>query len=106
MASKPESKLQNDIQKRLKSKGAWVLKTHGGPFQRKGIPDLLVCYNGVFIGMEVKLPNKLNTLTELQRNQLRSIKESGGIACVVTSVNGAEKILDKIKFHKKIQKNS
>ncbi|MCK9444985.1 MAG: VRR-NUC domain-containing protein [Tissierellaceae bacterium] len=91
--AKPESNLQTKIRKALESKGAWAVKFHGSPFTKKGTPDLLVCYRGLFIGMEVKLPGKEGTLTELQSYQIRKIKEAGGISLVITSVSQALKVL-------------
>lgn len=93
MGSKPESKLQDKIQKFLKSKGAWVVKFHGSPYTKKGTPDLLVCYKGRFIALEVKLPGKENNTTELQMYQIGKIREAGGLAVVVSSVEHVEKLL-------------
>ena len=32
----------------------WYVKIWGGGFQKSGIPDILICVSGVFIGCEVK----------------------------------------------------
>ena len=60
-------------------------KIHGGPMQEKGIPDIIGCYRGVFIGFEVKRPGKdYSEPTEYQKMQLANIKRAGGISGVVT----------------------
>ena len=55
------------IKKYLTSLGEDVFfwKEHGGPYGTSGIPDIIVCYKGRFIGMECKLPG--GRLTELQK---------------------------------------
>lgn len=66
----------------------WI-KTHGGPYARQGTPDLLACIEGYFIGLEVKLPGKEDTLTPLQEETIRTINAEGGFASMVTSVEEA-----------------
>jgi hypothetical protein len=57
------------------------------------VPDLLLCIDGLFIGMEIKFPRPGESVehakkraTPQQRNQIRLINNSGGMAGVVTSV--------------------
>lgn len=58
-----------------------------------GVPDLLMCVDGLFIGMEVKFPRPGESVehararaTSQQRQQIRLINNAGGMAGVVTSV--------------------
>lgn len=100
MASKPESRLQNKIRKGLEKEfsGSFFYKTHGSPYQRAGIPDLIGCVKGRFIGIEVKLPGKEHTLTELQKHTIEQINQSGGIAFMSTSLEDAiETIIKRLK---------
>ena len=76
-----EKTFENKIKKFLKKKGCWVLKTWSNGVQRSGIPDLLVCCNGVFLGIEVKAEN--GKPTELQLWNIEEIKKSGGLAMVL-----------------------
>lgn len=94
--AKPESALQTKIRKELESQGAWAVKFHGSPYTRKGTPDLLICYKGYFIGMEIKVPGKEHTLTHLQAYQIDKIIEAGGVALVITSVEQALQVLKRI----------
>lgn len=92
MATNPESKLTLKIKKALIAEGAYVAKIHGGRYSH-GIPDLIGCHRGVFFAFEVKVPGREKTLTPLQAANLKEIEEAGGLACVVTSVKQAIKLL-------------
>lgn len=59
-----ESKVQKQIQEYLKSIGAYKFKVHGEIFMRAGIPDIIACVKGRFVGIEVKDGN--NKPSELQ----------------------------------------
>ena len=77
-----EKVFENKLKKYLKSKGAWVLKYWGGSvYTQAGVPDLLVCYNGKFIGIEIKA--ETGHASELQLNTIEQIKKAGGIAFVL-----------------------
>lgn len=73
-----------------------VYKIHGGdnPFQAAGIPDLLCCWRGTFIGLEVKMPGE--EPSKVQIVNLERIRKAGGVAEVVTSVEEVEAILKRI----------
>jgi hypothetical protein len=88
-----EPRLVLKIKKALQAEGHYVAKIHGGRYSA-GVPDLLICTSGegYFIALEVKLPGKEKNVTELQAAQLRSIREAGGIAWVVSSVEDALEI--------------
>lgn len=88
-----ESVLTKKIARALRDSGAWAVKTHGDPRQRRGLPDLMGCYRGVMFGLEVKLPGKERTLTEIQKQTLMEIKRAGGLAFMITTVDQALKVL-------------
>ena len=68
---------------------AW--KTHGGMYGTAGIPDIIACMGGRFVALEVKQPG--GKPTRLQEITLGKIREAGGIAAVVTSVEEAKQTL-------------
>ena len=72
-----ESKFQSNLIKDLNNYG-WFYNTNDR--FRAGIPDVLGCYRGIHIAIEVKVDS--NTVTPLQKFELRRISESGGVACV------------------------
>jgi Holliday junction resolvase len=49
-----ESKLQSDIIKWLKGKGAYVIKTRPGPGTPVGCPDIIFMFEGAWGAIEVK----------------------------------------------------
>lgn len=88
-----ESALTAKIGKRVRDRGGWCRKVHGGPYGA-GWPDLCGVYRGVSVMFEVKLPGKEKTLTELQRQTLIDLRRVGSIALMVTSVRQADYVLD------------
>lgn len=100
MGRQPESALVKDIRVSLRHRfgGLWI-KTHGGPYAQQGVPDLIGCVDGNFVGLEVKMPGKEDTLTPLQKETILQINIEGGHAKMVTSVEEAiefvEVLLDK-----------
>ena len=59
----------------------WYLKIWGGGFQKSGIPDLLMCVNGIFIAAELKA--SVGKPTELQVKNIQMVNSGGGIGLVV-----------------------
>jgi len=71
-----EASLQKKVMKRLKKEvGGWWVKMHGGPFQSRGLPDIIGCVKGKFIGVELKVPG--NKPTELQEAVIDKINKEG-----------------------------
>lgn len=52
--SQNETKIQKAIQDYMKSLGGYEFKVHGDIFMRAGIPDIVCCLKGRFVGIEVK----------------------------------------------------
>lgn len=76
-----EKNFENKVKAFLKEQGCWFLKTWSNGVQRSGVPDLLVCCNGYFMGIELKAPN--GKPSELQLWNVQKIREAGGIAIVL-----------------------
>lgn len=53
-----ESKLQSEIIKFLKARGAYVIKTRPGPGIPAGCPDIIFLYEGFYGCLEVKASDK------------------------------------------------
>ena len=81
------------IKRYLASLGSDVFfwKEHGGPYGTSGVPDIICCYKGRFIGLECKLPG--GRLTELQKRAIHRINQAGGIACRVESVEDVKRVI-------------
>ena len=88
-----ERDIVNAIKKYLASLGSDVFfwKEHGSPYGTSGVPDIICCYKGHFLGLEAKLPG--GKLTELQKRALDKINRAGGIARRVESVDDVKAII-------------
>ena len=89
------------IKKYLASLGSDVFfwKEHGGPYGTSGVPDIICCYKGRFLGLEAKLPT--GRLTELQKRAIRKINQAGGIACRVESVEDVKRVIARADAERK-----
>lgn len=77
-----EKTFENKIKKYLDSCGAWYVKYWAGAqFTKSGIPDILACVNGYFVGIEVKAQN--GKPSEIQLHNVRKINAAGGFAFVL-----------------------
>lgn len=76
MAMAAEKNFENKVKRYLKEKGCWTLKTWSNGVQRSGVPDLLICCNGYFLGVELKAPN--GKPSELQIYNIDEIVRAGG----------------------------
>lgn len=82
-----EKVIENKIKDYLFEKGAYYFKVHGSSFMEKGIPDIICCYKGYFIGIEVKAPGKLRNQSEYQKIHMRNILKAGGWHILVDNVD-------------------
>lgn len=90
-----ESDIVAAIKRYLKTvEGCFFWKEHGGMYGTAGIPDLILCYKGRFIGLEVKTDD--GKPTKLQEATIRKIKACGGIAAVVRSVAEVKAVIESI----------
>lgn len=77
----PETKVKRAVVKILDARQAYHFfpATHG--YGRSGVPDIVACYKGNFIGIECKAGKGMPTA--LQLRELKHIEEAGGISMVV-----------------------
>jgi hypothetical protein len=81
------------IRRYLSSLGGDVFyfKEHGTVYGASGVPDIIACYKGRFLGLEAKLPG--GRLTELQKRAIDRINRAGGIARRVESVEDVKAVI-------------
>ena len=93
MADTPEKKVKRGVTDLLKRYGAYYFYPVTGGYGMSGVPDIVACYNGCFIGIECKAGN--NKPTELQQQNLERIKDNGGYALVINedNIHELEKVL-------------
>lgn len=81
----PEAKVKKKVQTILKDRGAYYFTPVTGGFGRSGVPDIVACYHGKFIGIECKAGN--NKPTALQTKNLEEIQKAGGVSLVINEDN-------------------
>jgi hypothetical protein len=81
MASTPEKKVKDAVKKILNKHSAYYFSPVTGGFGTSGVPDLVACIKGKFIGIEAKAGK--GKPTALQEKNLITIMNTGGIAVLV-----------------------
>jgi len=96
MPRQPEGKLVKAAKRLIESRGGRCFNIHGGdnPFQEVGIPDLLCCYRGRFIGPEGKQEGESPSPKQLEI--IGQIHGAGGIAFAFHSLDQVRAVLDNI----------
>ena len=92
--SQPEYCIVQKIKKYIRSRGGWVVKIHGGPYQDPGTPDLIVCYRGKFLAIEVKTPRGVASPEQLATQD--DIITAEGRAIITSSVDDVAAVMDSI----------
>ena len=85
MADTPEKKVKAKVVAQLKTLGAYYFYPVTGGYGASGVPDIVGCYKGRFIGIECKANG--NKPTALQQMNLDKIAAQGGIALVIDETN-------------------
>ena len=76
-----EKNFENRVKEFLKSENCWFVKYFANRMTKRGIPDLLCCINGFFVGVEVKAMN--GKPSEIQLWNKEQIEKSGGISLIL-----------------------
>lgn len=89
-----EQDIQRKIIKYLESVGAYVVKVVAS--NKSGTPDILACYRGIFLAVEVKRPETKTNVSELQEYNIKKIKEAGGVAIVSWDLDAVKATIEDI----------
>lgn len=81
----PEAKVKKKVTSILKELGAYYFYPVTGGYGRSGVPDIVCCLAGNFIGIECKANG--NKATALQHKNLEEIQEAGGYAFIINEDN-------------------
>lgn len=65
-------------------------------YQKAGVPDIIACLNGRFVGIEVKRPG--GVISPLQQYNIDEIHKSGGVAFVAYSVEDVREQLHALRL--------
>ena len=86
-----EKAIVNSIKRYLeKLPECYIIKTHGSVYVA-GQPDILGCYQGRTLALEVKRPG--GKPTKLQQAVLKKWEAAGAVVAVVTSVEEVKELL-------------
>lgn len=85
MAQTPESKVKSSVTTILKRLGIYYFYPVTGGYGSSGVPDIVCCYNGVFVAIECKAGH--NKPTPLQEAQMQKIRQAGGYTIVINEEN-------------------
>lgn len=90
----PEAKVKKQVKKILDDFGAYHFSPMMDGYGRSGVPDIIACYKGKFIGIECKAGDNKPTL--LQLRNIENIKRNQGLAIVINEDN-IESLLTLVK---------
>ena len=85
MALTPEAKVKKKVKEMLDQMGVYHFSPMQNGMGRAGIPDIIGCLDGQFLGIECKAGR--GTTTALQERELTRIQNAGGYALVVNEEN-------------------
>jgi hypothetical protein len=91
-----EARISRAIMTDLRGLGHFCFKVHGSEHMMAGLPDIIVCAEGHFIGLETKRPTERFHTSPRQDYVHGLISESGGHAFVVTSVQEAREAVESV----------
>lgn len=89
----PEGKVKKAVKEYLKHIGAWYYMPVSNGMGRVGCPDILACYNGMFLAIETKAPGKRGSVTPNQQREIEEITHANGLALVVDDVEQLKEAL-------------
>ena len=85
MAKTPEGEIKDQVRKVLDEMGAYYFFPAANGYGRTGIPDIIACVGGHFIGIECKAGSKQPTA--LQQRELNNIEKAEGTGILVNADN-------------------
>ena len=94
MAKTPEAKVKDKVVAILKEHKCYYFYPVTGGYGGSGVPDIVICYGGRFVGIECKAGK--GKATPLQLKNLRDIIKAGGTAVIVNETN-----IDQVEYYLK-----
>lgn len=89
-----EYDFQKDVIAYLKKNKIWHYRTQMG--SNSGLPDIIACYRGMFVGIELKREDGKGKPTEQQLKVQDDIEDAGGTGLIISSIEELHKALDKL----------
>lgn len=96
-----ESAFKRQIKDLLnKRKVFWTPVQQGGVGSKPGVPDIIACYRGRFIGIEAKVPGGRQRFE--QKDRQREIEAAGGIYLLAYDLETVSEALDDIERNENV----
>lgn len=95
-----EKNLENKIKDFLKKNNIYHFKTKGGIYGTIGLPDLVICINGKFVGLELK--SKIGKVSLQQYKNGAKITENKGIFAVIDDYDNFLELYNDLIKNKKV----
>jgi hypothetical protein len=93
MSTTPEGRVKAAVKRLLKARGVWFYCPMQNGMGVSGIPDFICCWEGRFLAIETKAPGRRNSTTANQKERIREIIDSRGIAIVIDDVAQLQEVL-------------
>lgn len=104
MAKTPEGGVKDACKKFLRERGAWFFMPVSNGMGQVGIPDIIICYRGLFVAIETKAPGKQNQTTPNQDRVIAAIREANGFAWVVDNPDDLKPLFDSIDVYYRLER--
>lgn len=95
-----EKNLENKIKDFLKKNNIYHFKTKGGIYGTIGLPDLVICINGKFVGLELK--SKIGKVSLQQYKNGAKITENKGIFAIINDYDKFLELYNDLIKNKKV----
>lgn len=92
MAKTKEGKLEEQVEKFMKSKGIWQIARYQAQSNQNGLPDRLYLYKGYLLGLELKTDE--GKPTDLQLKKLEEINKNGGVGIIVKNIEIVKHLIE------------
>ncbi|MBT9168844.1 MAG: hypothetical protein DDT19_02192 [Syntrophomonadaceae bacterium] len=97
-----ESKYQQACLRYLRAQGIYHINIHGAGWTARGCPDIVVCLNGRFVAVELKIGD--NEMSPAQHIHRQRILENGGRHVCPRSLEEFIQTIQEIKEEFTVQK--
>jgi hypothetical protein len=87
-----EASFRSAVLAHLRGRGVWVV-VPATRFAQSGVADILGCYNGRFVAIELKRPKGTYGVTPAQSAFLARVHAAGGVSGVARSLEEVDAIL-------------
>lgn len=88
-----EKVIEGKIKEYLSLNNVYWFKVHGSAYMVPGIPDIVACWQGLFVGIEVKRLGAKKEQSEHQKIHERNIVKAGGIYILADSLEDVMEVI-------------